>query len=135
MLTILQPGLSEFSQVTQSWQVGQHPVVSAASTDSSACLPDVVNRVLGVVLDMMAEDGENKPDTPANDVSKLILCPVYLNCSPAPPPDEMDCGEFPIPEWAQQEAGRGHPDSRVLESWFLQCDQSGVSSHLMESMR
>ncbi|XP_075884965.1 treslin isoform X4 [Nelusetta ayraudi] len=105
LLTVLQPGLSEFSRVAQSLQVTQHPVPSDAPADGSVGLPDVVSRVLGVVFDMMEED------------------------------DEPDCNEPAVPEWAQQEAGRGHPDSRVLESWFLQCDQSGVSSHLMESMR
>lgn len=62
LLTILQPGLSEFSQVTQCLQVAQHPVVSTASVDGSAGLPDVVRRVLGVVLDMMEEDGEKRPN-------------------------------------------------------------------------
>lgn len=64
LLTVLQPGLCEFSQVTQSLQVGQHPVVSAASADDLAGLPDVVSRVLGVVLDIMEEDGEKRPDVP-----------------------------------------------------------------------
>lgn len=62
LLTVLQPGLSEISQVTESLQVSQHPVVSAASADGSAGLPDVVSRVLGVVLDMMEEDGEKRSD-------------------------------------------------------------------------
>lgn len=62
LVTVLQPGLPEFSEVTQSLQVAQNPVVSEASTGGSAGLPDVVSRVLGVVFDMMEEDGEDGPD-------------------------------------------------------------------------
>lgn len=40
-----------------------------------------------------------------------------------------------VPEWAQQEVGLCPLTKGVLESWFPQSDQSGVSSHLMESMR
>lgn len=58
LLTVLQPGLPEFSQVTQSLQVAQNPVVSEASANVPPGLPDVVSRVLGVVFDMMEEDGE-----------------------------------------------------------------------------
>lgn len=58
LLTVLQPGLSKFSQVAQSLQVTQHPV----PTDGLIALPDVVSRVLGVVFDMMDEDGEERTD-------------------------------------------------------------------------
>lgn len=58
LLTVLQPGLSEFSQLSQSLKVTQHPVPSDAPADDLVGLPDVVSRVLGVVFDMMEEDGE-----------------------------------------------------------------------------
>lgn len=55
LLTILQPVLPpEFSQVTK------HPVSTKTPADSLAGLPDVVSRVLGVVFDMMEEDGEER---------------------------------------------------------------------------
>lgn len=60
LLTVLQPGLSEFSQVAQSLKVTQQPVPSDAPADGSVGLPDVVSRVLGVVFDMMEEDGEER---------------------------------------------------------------------------
>lgn len=59
LLTVLQPGLSEFSRVAQSLQVTQHPVPSDAA-DGLVGLPDVVSRVLGVVFDMMEEDGKER---------------------------------------------------------------------------
>lgn len=40
-----------------------------------------------------------------------------------------------IPEWAQQELSHCSKMAGMVESWFPQSDQSGVSSHLMESMR
>uniref|UniRef100_A0A3B4FWA3 Treslin N-terminal domain-containing protein n=1 Tax=Pundamilia nyererei TaxID=303518 RepID=A0A3B4FWA3_9CICH len=43
--------------------------------------------------------------------------------------------ENPIPEWAQQEFSHSPPAPNMLETWFSQSDYSGVSSHLMESMR
>lgn len=60
LLTVLQPGLSEFSRVAQSLQVTQHPVPSDAPADALVGLPDVVSRVLGVVFDMMEEDGKER---------------------------------------------------------------------------
>lgn len=40
-----------------------------------------------------------------------------------------------VPEWAQQEIGKCPLTTGMLESWFPQSDQSGVSPHLMESIR
>ncbi|XP_010793749.1 treslin-like [Notothenia coriiceps] len=40
-----------------------------------------------------------------------------------------------VPEWAQREVSRRPLATGVLECWFPQSDQSGVSSHLMESIR
>lgn len=43
--------------------------------------------------------------------------------------------DHPVPEWAQQEVSRCPLTTGMLETWFPQSDQSGVSSHLMESMK
>lgn len=51
LLTILQPGVSHFTQFTQ------HPLTADTTADGLAELPDVVSSVLGVVYDMMQEDG------------------------------------------------------------------------------
>lgn len=40
-----------------------------------------------------------------------------------------------VPEWAQQEVSHCPLTKGMLENWFPQSDKSGVSSHLMESMR
>ncbi|XP_037308284.2 treslin isoform X2 [Pungitius pungitius] len=99
LLTILQ------SEVTRH---DQFPAIAiaAATAETSAELPDIVNSVLGVVYDIMAEDE-----------------------------DEDAVDDRPVPEWAQQEVSHCPLTTGVLESWFPQSDQSGVSSHLMESMR
>lgn len=55
LLTILQPGVSHFTQFTQ---FTQHPLTADATADGLAELPDVVSSVLGVVYDMMEEDGK-----------------------------------------------------------------------------
>lgn len=52
LLTVLQPGVSHFSQFTQQ------PLSARATADGLAELPDVVSSVLGVVYDMMEEDGK-----------------------------------------------------------------------------
>lgn len=48
-------------------------------------------------------------------------------------PDKLK--DHPVPEWAQQEVSRCPLTTDVLETWFPQSDQSGVSSHLMESIK
>ncbi|XP_071348126.1 treslin isoform X2 [Trachinotus anak] len=82
--------------------------IAPATADTSADLPDVVSSVLGVVYDIMEKDGDS-----VNDKLKDHL----------------------VPEWAQQEVSHCPLTTGVLETWFPQSDQSGVSSHLMESMR
>lgn len=64
-------------------------------------------------------------------IETLICFYKYFCCfySPEQPKDH------PVPEWAQQEVILHPLTSGVLESWFPQSDQSGVSSHLMESMK
>lgn len=52
LLTILQPG------VTQANTVLTAENIAPATTDTSADLPDVVSSVLGVVYDIMEEDGD-----------------------------------------------------------------------------
>lgn len=52
LLTILQPGVSHFTQFSQ------RPLTTDATADGLAELPDVVSSVLGVVYDMMEEDGK-----------------------------------------------------------------------------
>ncbi|XP_058502073.1 treslin isoform X1 [Solea solea] len=102
LLTILQPG------------VGQHDTllttenIAPATADTSADLPDVVSSVLGVVYDIMEEDGDSGDEK--------------LN-------------HHSVPEWAKQELNHCPVTTHMLDTWFPQSDQSGVSSHLMESMR
>nr|XP_040018278.1 treslin isoform X1 [Gasterosteus aculeatus aculeatus] len=93
------------SEVTQH---AQFPMtdIAVATAETSAQLPDIVSSVLGVVYDIMAEDEDE---------------------------DAVDDGQ--VPEWAQQEVTHCPLTTGVLESWFPQSDQSGVTSHLMESMR
>ncbi|KAM8892044.1 treslin isoform 2-T2 [Spinachia spinachia] len=93
------------SEVTQRDQFPA-AAIAAATAETSAELPDIVSSVLGVVYDIMAEDEVE---------------------------DALD--DRPVPEWAQQEVSHCPLTTDVLESWFPQSDQSGVSSHLMESMR
>uniref|UniRef100_A0A8C2WE73 Treslin N-terminal domain-containing protein n=1 Tax=Cyclopterus lumpus TaxID=8103 RepID=A0A8C2WE73_CYCLU len=81
-------------------------IIAPSAAETSAELPDIVSSVLGVVYDIMEEDE-----------------------------DTVDGEDRMVPEWAQQEVSHCPLTSGVLESWFPQSDQSGVSSHLMESMR
>ncbi|XP_046890663.1 treslin isoform X2 [Hypomesus transpacificus] len=76
--------------------------------DAPADLPEVVSSVLGVVYDIMDREGESAP------------------------------GDNPqIPDWVQQELSHWSSSltTGLVESWFPHSDQSGVSSHLMESIR
>ncbi|XP_044048596.1 treslin isoform X2 [Siniperca chuatsi] len=102
LLTILQSGITQHDQFLTTG------IIAPATAESSAELPDVVNSVLGVVYDIMEEDGDSIDDQPKN---------------------------HPVPEWAQQEVSHCPLTTGVLESWFPQSDQSGLSPHLMESMR
>ncbi|KAM7415056.1 hypothetical protein PAMA_019741 [Pampus argenteus] len=102
LLTVLQP------QVTENDPLLAPEIIAPATAETSSDLPDVVSSVLGVVYDIMEQDGDGIDDQPNN---------------------------HPVPEWVQQEVGRCPLTTGVLESWFPQSDQSGVSSHLMESLR
>ncbi|XP_034089220.1 treslin isoform X3 [Gymnodraco acuticeps] len=103
LLTILQSGVAQNEQILTS------EILAPATSETSADLPDVVSSVLGVVYDIMEEDGgDTVEDQPIG---------------------------HQVPEWAQQEVSRRPLTTGVLECWFPQSDQSGVSSHLMESMR
>ncbi|KAF1386493.1 hypothetical protein PFLUV_G00095420 [Perca fluviatilis] len=102
LLTILQSG------VTQHDQFLTPEIIAPATKETSAELPDVVSSVLGVVYDIIEDDGDTVKDQRKNQQ---------------------------VPEWARREVSHCHLTAGMLESWFPQSDQSGVSSHLMESMR
>nr|XP_046249890.1 treslin [Scatophagus argus] len=102
LLTVLQPGITEHDQFLTA------EIIAPATAENSVELPDVVSSVLGVVYDIMEEDGDSVDD---------------------------QSEDHQVPEWAQQELSHCPLTKGVLESWFPQSDQSGVSSHLMESMR
>ncbi|XP_069019576.1 treslin [Embiotoca jacksoni] len=97
LLTVLQPD-----------QLPTTDIIAPATAETSADLPDVVSSVLGVVYDIMKEDGDGVSDKPK---------------------------DHPVPEWALQEFSQSPLTTSTLETWFPHSDQSGVSSHLMESMR
>ncbi|XP_038855069.1 treslin [Salvelinus namaycush] len=81
-------------------------VIAPAAADTSSDLPEVVSSVLGGFYDIMEGDG-----------APLV--------------------EPQVPDWAQQELGHWSSPltAGLVEGWFPHADQSGVSSHLMESMR
>lgn len=54
LLSILQPGITQHPQLLTT-EVG-----APSAAESSAELPDVVSSVLGVVYDIMEEDGEER---------------------------------------------------------------------------
>ncbi|XP_060932902.1 treslin [Limanda limanda] len=82
--------------------------IDPSTAETSTDLPDVVSSVLGVVYDIMEKDGDIVDDK--------------LN-------------DQPVSEWAQREVDHCQLTTGVLETWFPQSDQSGVTSHLMESIR
>uniref|UniRef100_A0A3Q2ZXU5 TOPBP1 interacting checkpoint and replication regulator n=1 Tax=Kryptolebias marmoratus TaxID=37003 RepID=A0A3Q2ZXU5_KRYMA len=69
---------------------------------------------------------ETSPDLP--DVVNSVLGVIY---------DIMnkDGDEINVPEWAQQEFTQNPQTADMLETWFPQSDQAGVSTQLMESMK
>ncbi|KAL1247593.1 hypothetical protein QQF64_022969 [Cirrhinus molitorella] len=94
--------------VTQEDQPLSADLVSMDTTDISSDLPDVVSSVLNVMYDIMKDE----------------------DCS--------DQAELPIvPDWANQELKQGSCSRKngMVEGWFPFSDQSGISCHLMESMR
>ncbi|XP_073688131.1 treslin [Garra rufa] len=82
--------------------------VSLDTTDISSDLPDVVSSVLNVMYDIMEDE----------DCSDQVELPI-------------------VPDWANQELKQGSCSRRsgLVEGWFPLSDQSGISCHLMESMR
>ncbi|XP_027895957.1 treslin isoform X1 [Xiphophorus couchianus] len=102
LLTILQPIVIQHDQLLKT------NISAPVETETSADLPDVVNSVLGVVYDIMNQDGDGTDD---------------------------EIQDPPAPEWAAQELSHRSPTTHTLEAWFPQSDQSGVSANLMESIR
>ncbi|XP_029607589.1 treslin isoform X3 [Salmo trutta] len=80
--------------------------IAPAAADTSSDLPEVVSSVLGGFYDIMEGDGAPRV-------------------------------EPQVPDWAQQELSHWSSPltAGLVEGWFPHADQSGVSSHLMESMR
>ncbi|KAJ8412970.1 hypothetical protein AAFF_G00105520, partial [Aldrovandia affinis] len=106
LLAVIQP---QYSLVEDILSTG---VVSPGAADTSEDLPDIVTSVLSVVYDCMNDEEDDSGEAAKANHS---------------------C----VPEWAEQELNhRLSPiTTGVVEGWFPQSDQSGVSSHLMESMR
>ncbi|XP_067292902.1 treslin isoform X2 [Pseudorasbora parva] len=94
--------------VTQEDQLLPADLVSLDTTDISRDLPDVVSSVLNVMYDIMEDE----------DCSDQVKIPL-------------------VPDWADQELKQVSCSRRngVVEGWFPLSDQSGISCHLMESMR
>ncbi|XP_066525723.1 treslin [Hoplias malabaricus] len=80
---------------------------SSESEDNTTDLPDIVSSVLNVMYDIMENDD----------------CTEELN-------------NHQITEWAHQELQKStNLATDLTEGWFCLSDQSGISCHLMESMR
>nr|XP_057931205.1 treslin isoform X2 [Doryrhamphus excisus] len=104
LLTIIQPVITQPHQPINT----PEPISSTTTAAISADLPEVVSSVLGVVYDMMEQDGDSADDHP---------------------------NDYIVPEWAQQELSHCPLTAGLLETWFPHSDHSGVTSHLMESLR
>ncbi|XP_054891331.1 treslin isoform X2 [Poeciliopsis prolifica] len=102
LLTVIQPTILQHDQLLKT------NISAPIEAETSADLPEVVNSVLGVVYDIMNQDGDGTND---------------------------EIRDPPAPEWAVQELSLWSPTTHTLEAWFPQSDQSGVSTNLMESMR
>ncbi|KAK2842631.1 hypothetical protein Q5P01_012831 [Channa striata] len=94
--------------ITQQNQLLTPETIAPAKAETSPDLPDVVSSVLKVVYDIMEKDGDVVDD-------KLK--------------------DYEVPAWAQHEVRRCPLTTGVLETWFPHSDQSGVSAHLMESIK
>lgn len=94
--------------LAQEGQLLPADLVSLDTTDISGDLPDVVSSVLSVMYDIMEEDD-------CSDHEKMPLVPDWAN-----------------QELKQQSSSRSNG---MVEGWFPLSDQSGISCHLMESMR
>ncbi|XP_049579182.1 treslin [Syngnathus scovelli] len=106
LLAVLQPSIVRHRHLDNTDIISS----SSGTAEILADLPEVVSSVLGVVYDMMEQD-DGSPD------------------------DEQPNVPYAVPEWAQQELGRGSQRIGLCETWFPHSDQSGVTSHLMESFR
>ncbi|XP_012717946.2 treslin [Fundulus heteroclitus] len=94
--------------ILQHEQLLKTEITAPVAAESSADLPDVVNSVLSVIYDIMNEDGDET---------------------------NGEVEDPPAPEWALQELSQRPATANMLETWFPQSDQSGVSTNLMESIR
>ncbi|XP_054633806.1 treslin isoform X2 [Dunckerocampus dactyliophorus] len=103
LLTIIQPAITRHQQLHTI-----EPISSTTTAEISADLPEVVSSVLGVIYDMMEQDGDSADDQP---------------------------NDHTVPDWAQQELSHCPLTVGLLETWFPHSDDSGVTSHLMESLR
>ncbi|XP_016425287.1 treslin-like isoform X2 [Sinocyclocheilus rhinocerous] len=94
--------------VSQEDQLLSAHMVPLDSTDISSDLPDVVSSVLNVMYAIMEDE----------DCADQVKLPF-------------------VPDWANQELKQGSCLRRngLVEGWFPLSDQSGISCHLMESMR
>ncbi|XP_047208805.1 treslin isoform X2 [Girardinichthys multiradiatus] len=72
---------------------------------------------------------ETSADLP--DVVDSVLSVIYDIMNE----DGDGTDDAPAPEWALQELGYRPQTTNMLEAWFPQSDQSGVSANLMESIR
>ncbi len=134
-LTVLQP------LVTQEDQLLPTHIVPLDTADISNDLPDVVSSVLNVIYDIIEdEDGSGVclfvkyiffyADKHNPESLKLWSYIFVLRF-----PDQV---KLPfVPDWANQELKQGSCLRRngLVEGWFPLSDQSGISCHLMESMR
>ncbi|XP_017288318.1 treslin [Kryptolebias marmoratus] len=100
--------LTVLHPVTQCDHFLKTEMINPITAETSPDLPDVVNSVLGVIYDIMNKDGDEIND---------------------------DVDDHPVPEWAQQEFTQNPQTADMLETWFPQSDQAGVSTQLMESMK
>ncbi|XP_013888143.1 treslin isoform X2 [Austrofundulus limnaeus] len=94
--------------VTQRDQFLRTEMIAPVTAETPPDLPDVVNSVLGVIYDIMNKDEDGTKD---------------------------ELKDHQVPEWAQQELTQNLQTTDMLETWFPQSDQAGVSAQLMESIR
>lgn len=101
LLSLLLPGPPEHCPLEEQ-PLSDTPL---SASEAPELLPEVVSSVLGVVYNIMEEDGEDE----------AVESP-------------------PIPEWALQELSHTRK-SGLVQSWFPQSDLCGVSPNLMENLR
>ncbi|KAI4902695.1 hypothetical protein NFI96_028969 [Prochilodus magdalenae] len=111
VLSVLSPTTALLSVLqplnTQFDEVLDANLISSDTADTSADLPDIVSSVLNVMYDIMKDEDSTE-----------------------------EINHQQIPDWANQELQHGtNVAADVTEGWFCLSDQSGISGHLMESMR